>query len=194
MGMSVDEPYETGLRDFFHLKPPVPAVARMLWKSEFAVPQVKRDEPNRSLAPPIPSAGAFILSLQRHDFTAHELWLGGRSVPVVPFPKGMMSLVNLALDPTPYPCSTNDCFSLYLRRDTFDRLADGLGGNRIDDLAIRPGVATDDPVIANLGPRLLPAIERPKPIQPDRITDELSGIAIASIKQATERRHPGSDI
>jgi AraC family transcriptional regulator len=162
MGMSVDGPYETGLRDYFHLKPPTPAVARMLWKCEFAVPRVRPDEPNRSLATPIPSAGAFVLSLQRNDFTAQELWLGERSVPVVPFPKGMMSLVNLALDPTPYPGHTNDCSSLYLRRDTFDRLADDLGGNRIDDLAIRPGVATNDPVMANLGPCLLPAIERPE--------------------------------
>jgi AraC-like DNA-binding protein len=99
--------------------------------------------------------------LHRDDFTGHELSLGERSVPVVPFPKGLISLVNLALDPTPYPDSTCECFSFYLRRDTFDRLADDLGGNRIDDLAIRPGVASNDPVMANLGSCLLPAIEQP---------------------------------
>jgi hypothetical protein len=47
------------------------------------------------VASPIPSESAFILGLQRQDFAAHELSLGGRPVRVVPFPQGMMSLLNL---------------------------------------------------------------------------------------------------
>jgi AraC-like DNA-binding protein len=74
---------------------------------------------------------------------------------------GMMSLVNLALDPTPYP-SPSDCCNFYIRRDTFDRLADELGGNRIDDLAIGPGVASKDPTVINLGSCLQLSIERPE--------------------------------
>jgi AraC family transcriptional regulator len=162
--MSVDEAYAAGLLDYFHLKTPAHAVARALRKSKFAVTHVRSDEPNRSPATLIPTENAFILELHRKDFIAHELSLGGRSVPVVPFPKGIMSLVNLVLDPTPYPGSPFDCCSFYLRRDSFDRLADDLGGNRIDNLAIKPGVAVNDPVVANLGPCLLPAIERPEQV------------------------------
>src|SRR3982074_1058481 len=101
--MSVGEPCATVLRDCFHLKPPALAITRALRESRFAVVDVRSDESDRSVASPMPGEGAFILSLQRKDFTTHELWLGGPPVRVVPFPQGMMSLLNLALDPTPYP-------------------------------------------------------------------------------------------
>jgi AraC-like DNA-binding protein len=162
MGMSFHEHFTAGLHGYFHLKPPAPAVAWTFRKSKVAAGNVRSDRPDRSLGTPTPSGDAFILSLHRDDFTARDLSLGGRSVPVVPFPKGLMSLVNLALDATPYPDSTYECSSFYLDRGTFDRLADDLGGNRIDDLAIKPGVAANDPVLANLGSCLLPAIERPE--------------------------------
>jgi AraC family transcriptional regulator len=162
--MRADEPYGAALGDYFRLKIPVPAVARTLRKSRFAVAHISSDEPDRSLATPIPNGDAFVLSLQRKDTIANDLELGGHSVPVVPFPKGMMSLLDLALDPTPYAGGTLDCCNLYLRRDTFDRLADNLGANRIDDLAIKPGVAINDPIVASLGPCLRPAIEQPEQV------------------------------
>jgi AraC-like DNA-binding protein len=71
-----------------------------------------------------------------------------------------MSLINLALDPTSYRDNTFDHANFFLRRETFDRLADDLGANRIDDLAIWPGVATKDPVVNNLGSCLRLAIKR----------------------------------
>jgi AraC family transcriptional regulator len=160
--MRLDEPYDTPLRDYFRLTSPALAVRRTLRKSKFVIPDGELEASNWGCKTPMPSESAFILSLQRNDCTSHALWLGGRSVLVVPFPFGMVSLVNLALDPTPYPGSTQEGLSFYLRRDTFDRLADDLGGNRIDDLAIRPGVAINDSVIANLGLCLLPTIERPE--------------------------------
>jgi AraC-like DNA-binding protein len=160
--MSFYQGYEAGFHSYFHLRPPAPAVAWTLRKSNFLAPDVRSDTPDRRLATPPRGGNAFILGLRRDDFTADKVLLGGRSIPVVPFPKGLMSLVNLALDPTPYPDNTSECFSFYLRRDTFDRLADNLGGNRIDDLSIKPGVAANDPVIANLRSCLLPAMERPE--------------------------------
>jgi AraC-like DNA-binding protein len=71
----------------------------------------------------------------------------------------MLALVNLALDPAPYRDSALECFSFYLRREPFDRLADGLAGNRIDDLAIKTGVASNDLVVRNLGSCLRLATE-----------------------------------
>jgi AraC family transcriptional regulator len=164
MLMSVREPCGAALRDCFHLKPPALAITRALRESSFAVVDVRSDEPDRSVASPVPGESAFILSLQRKDFTAHELWLGGRPVRVVPFPQGMLSLLNLALDPTPYPDGSFDFCSVYFRRDTFDRLADDLGQIRIDELDIRPGVAVNDRVVTNLGPCLRSSIERPEQI------------------------------
>ena len=164
VGMSVVEAYDPGLHDYFCLRTPAPAVARTLRKSEIAVGQSRLGQPDRSVTAPIPSTGAFILNLQRKDFAAHDLRFGARSIPVVPFPQGLISLVNLALDPTPYLDSTSDYLSFYLRRETFDRLADDLGGNRIDGLAIRPGVATNDPIVVNLSSCLLLAIEQPEQV------------------------------
>jgi AraC-like DNA-binding protein len=74
----------------------------------------------------------------------------------------MMSLVKLTLDSSPTSDGASEECSLYLQRDSFDRLADDLGVSRIDGLAIEPGVAVNDPVVANLGPCLLPAIEHPE--------------------------------
>ena len=157
--MSVDAQPEVGSRDYFRLRTPASAAALTLRESDVAPAHSKPEVLGRRSAIAIPQRDAYILNIQRQDFDDHELSLRGRSVPVVPFPKGMLALVNLALDPTPYRDSTLDCFSFYLRRETFDRLADELGGNRIDDLAIKPGVATDDPVIRNLGSCLRLATE-----------------------------------
>jgi hypothetical protein len=117
--MRVHEPCGAPLCDCFHLKPPVLAITRALRESRSAVVDVTSDKHDRGVASPIPSESAFILSLQPKDLMAHELRLGGRSVRVVPFPQGMMSLLNLALDPTPYSDGTFDCCSVYFRRDTF---------------------------------------------------------------------------
>jgi AraC family transcriptional regulator len=162
--MSVREPCGAALRDCFHLKPPALAITRALRESRFVVDDVRSEAPDRGVASPIPGESAFLLGLQRNDLAAHELWLGGRPVRVVPFPQGMMSLLNLALDPTPYPDGAFDFCSVYFRRDTFDRLADDLGEVRIDELDIRPGVAVNDRVVTNLGPCLRSTIEKPEQI------------------------------
>ena len=47
IGMRVDEPYGAALRDYFCLKIPVPAVARTLRKSRFALAHISSDEPDR---------------------------------------------------------------------------------------------------------------------------------------------------
>jgi AraC family transcriptional regulator len=162
--MTPGEPYRTGirgLRDYFHLKSPASAAVRALRGCKSSTGSVRADEPHRSLPTLTLSGNAFILGLQGSDSAEHNLRLGEQPVPVVPFPKGMMILIKLSLDPSPTWGSASDECSFYLQRDSFDRLADHLGVSRIDGLAIKPGVAVDDPVIANLGPCLLPAIEHP---------------------------------
>jgi AraC family transcriptional regulator len=148
------------LRDYFHLRAPALAAVRALRTSKFAVTGGR-------------SGNAYILSLRRKEFTAHEIRFAERTVPVIPFPAGMTSLVNIALDPTEYSDTAIDGCSFYLRRESFDRLADDLGGNRIDNLAINLGIAINDPVVVNLGPCLLSAIERPQLVNP-RFVDHVA--------------------
>jgi AraC family transcriptional regulator len=142
-----------GVGDLIRLKVPVRAAIETLRKSRF---ELQSDESPRRRFPP---DMALALGLQRQDFPSGGLRVGGHPIRVVPFPVGAMSLVNLARDPTPYRQSKFDCLNFFLRRDTFDQLADDHGAARIADLRITPGIASDDPIVAHLGSCLLPAIE-----------------------------------
>jgi AraC family transcriptional regulator len=155
------------VEDFICLKSPAAAVVRTLQKNQFAVTSLDSDDAlDKRVAPSRSRDIALALCLQRQDFSGAELNLGGRSIPVVPFPSGAMSLVNLALDRTVYRKSNPSFINFYLRRDTFDRLADDHGATRIASLAIEPGIAADDPIVANLGACLLAANERPDKFNP----------------------------
>jgi AraC family transcriptional regulator len=79
---------------------------------------------------------------------------------MAPFPHGAVSLVDLALDPTAHPEDLSDCFDFLIPRATFDQLADDHGADRIVELAVKPGVAANDPIVLHLGNCLIPAIER----------------------------------
>jgi AraC family transcriptional regulator len=142
--------------DYFLLKVPAAAVARNLWRSGRAVAVGETDDAD---VDELPAPEALVLSLQRREHAAKEIRVGARAVPVVPFPFGTMSLINLALDATGYETEPSDHVSLYLGRAVFDRLADENGASRISTLAIEPGVAADDPLVANLGACLEQALE-----------------------------------
>jgi AraC family transcriptional regulator len=142
-----------GVGDLIRLKVPVRAAIETLRKSRFELQS--EEGQRRRFAPDM----ALALGLQRQDFPSSGLRVGGRPIRVVPFPVGAMSLINLARDPTAYRQTKFESLNFFLRRDTFDQLADDHGAARIADLPITPGVASDDPIVAHLGSCLLPAIE-----------------------------------
>jgi AraC family transcriptional regulator len=145
-------------RDFFVVKTTVAAARRTMQRSEFEVSQF--GEPHLvTRSPDHPSSQqGVILALQRNVFGARELEQSG--LQIVPFPHGAVSLVDLALDPTAHPEDVSDYFSFLIPRATFDQLADDHGADRIVELAVRPGVAANDPIVLHLGNCLIPAIER----------------------------------
>ena len=154
-------------RDFFFLKTTIAAAHRMMQRTEFQVSQFR--EPNlvtRSSDHPSSSRQGAVLALQRNAFGARES--GKSGLQIVPFPHGAISLVDLALDPTAHPKDISDCFSFLIPRATFDQLADDHGADRIVELAVRPGVAANDPIVLHLGNCLKPAVERH-----DRANDQL---------------------
>src|ERR1700688_91060 len=145
-------------RDFFVLKTTVAAANRTLQRSELDVSQF--GEPHfvtRSSDHPSSQQGV-VLALQRNVFGAREQEKSG--LQIVPFPHGAVSLVDLALDPTAHPEDVSDYFSFLIPRATFDQLADDHGADRIVELAVRPGVAANDPIFLHLGNCLIPVIER----------------------------------
>jgi AraC-like DNA-binding protein len=102
----------------------------------------------------------FVLNLRRHDDSSRARLVDGRTIPVIPFPQGTMSLVDHAIDQTGDRYSSREHVTLYVRRSTFDELADNHATNRISKLDIEAGVACDDSIVANLGACLRSAIER----------------------------------
>ena len=146
-------------RDFFVLNTTVTAACRILQSSKLDVSQFR--ESDLGTCPPdypLSSRPRAILALQRDIDGACEKENIG--LQVVPFPNGAMSFVDLALDPTAYPENVSNSFSFLLPRATFDRLAERHDADRIVELAVRPGVAANDPIVLHLGNCLKPAIER----------------------------------
>jgi AraC family transcriptional regulator len=145
-------------RDFFFLKTTVAAAHRTMQRTEFQVSQFR--EPTlvtRSSDHPSSSQQGAVLALQKNVFGFREPESG---LQIVPFPHGAVCLVDLALDPTADPEDISDCFSFLIPRVTFDQLADDHGADRIVELAVKPGVAANDPIVLHLGNCLKPAIER----------------------------------
>jgi AraC family transcriptional regulator len=146
-------------RDFFVLKTTVAAAYRTLQRSKLDVSQFgELHLVMRSPDRPLSSQQGVVLALQRNAFGAREPEKSG--LQIVPFPNGVISLVDLALDPTAHPEDVSNCFSFLIPRATFDQLADDHGADRIVGLAVRPGIAAKDPIVLHLGNCLKPAIER----------------------------------
>jgi AraC family transcriptional regulator len=146
-------------RDFFVLKTTVAAANRTLQRSELDVSQFGKPHLGTRISEhSSPSQDGIILALQRNTFGVHEP--EKNRLQIVPFPHGTVSFVNLALDPTAHPEDSSDCFNFLIPRATFDQLADDHGADRIVELAVRPGIAANDPIVLHLGDCLLPAIER----------------------------------
>ncbi len=146
-------------RDFFVLKTTVAAANRTLQRSELDVSHFGKPHLGTGSSDhPSSSQDGVVLALQRNIFGTSEPERGG--LQIIPFPHGTVSLVNLALDPTADPKDMSDCFNFLIPRATFDQLADDHGADRIVELAVRAGIAANDPIVLHLGDCLIPAIER----------------------------------
>jgi AraC-like DNA-binding protein len=153
-------------RDFFVLKTTVAAAHRTLQRSELGESHLG----TRSSDYPSSSQGGFVLALQRNIFGARAPEPG---LQIIPFPYGTVSLINLALDPTAHPEDKSDCFNFLIPRATFDQLADDHGADRIVELAVRPGVAANDPIALHLRNCLIPAIDRHDGVN-DQFVDQVT--------------------
>src|SRR3984893_2634356 len=146
-------------RDFFVLKTTVAAAHRTLQRSQLDVSRL--GEPHRGgcfADHSLSSQRGFVLALQRNNFGARQP--DKSNLQIVHFPHGAVSLVNLALDQMAYPDDMCECFTFLIPRATFDQLANDHGADRIVELAVKPGIAANDPIVLHLGDCLIPAIEK----------------------------------
>jgi AraC-like DNA-binding protein len=148
-----------GNRDFFVLKSTVTAAYSALERSGIDLSQFGGTRLGKRCSDhPTSSPSGVILALQRNIFGTREPKRNG--LQIVPFPHGAASLVKLAIDPAAHAENVADRFNFLIPRATFDQLADDHGADRIVELAVKPGVAANDPIVLHLGNCLMPAVER----------------------------------
>src|SRR5262249_10493987 len=136
-------------------------VARTLRKTQIAVTQLKGDVPNHELSTSIPAEDAFLVALQVRDFPIHQYWEAGKQAPVTALKGSDTTLYNLKRDPIFLMNNPFHSIHFYLPRAAFNAIADDANVPRIGDLAYRPGVGVDDPIMRGLALSLLPAFEHP---------------------------------
>jgi AraC-like DNA-binding protein len=150
-----------GLGDHFQLGDAPALISRALRKTELAVTQLKRDEPNLGMTTPIPTEDAYLVALQVREVPDHELWMDDRWISSDPFPACTTTIYDLRRNPLACVRSPFHSLHFYLPLRALNVIAEERGSMAIDDLSYRPGTGIDDPVVKHLGLALLPAFDNP---------------------------------
>jgi len=160
--MAKTRAYGSGLGNHFRLGDAPALVSRALRKTELAVTQLKRDEPDLGMTTPIPKEDAYLIALQVREVPDHELWVDERAVGVEPIPACTTTIYDLRRNPIAFVRSPFHSLHFYLPRRAINLAREEEGEKPIDELAYRPGVAMTDTVIRMLGLALMPAFELPE--------------------------------
>jgi AraC family transcriptional regulator len=108
---------------------------------------------------PIPVQPALIVCVLLQPLV-HELWLGGKPVPVGPLPVATISVVDLEQEPTAFYGGVLESLQIYFPRDSLSAMANDSSAPMIRDLIVPNG--TVDPVAYQLSLMMQVAITRPK--------------------------------
>jgi AraC family transcriptional regulator len=107
---------------------------------------------------PIPPEDTFIAALYLSEVPYNELWKRGRPYLKQGYAANALRIVNLESEYSSYVACPHRALSFYIPRAAFEALTED-GGRTPPTLSCPPGVV--DPVIADLGRALVPALERP---------------------------------
>lgn len=88
----------------------------------------------------------------------YRLWLGGVTVPTGPIPAFRVNVIDLAAEPVMWAAAGIDFVHFHVRYDAIDETASELGYERLGPL--RPVVARDDIVLAQIAKNVLPFLGR----------------------------------
>lgn len=140
-----------------------PALVRTLRKNaQFAATRLIETNHHHGMTTPIPVENSYAINLHFIDFIHGQLWLDGRATPTDVLKKGHIDFYDLRQDVRYYFESPFDCVQFYLTQSVLDHLADENGLSRIGGFKVPIGTSIADPIMANLGAALLPALERPE--------------------------------
>jgi hypothetical protein len=118
----------------------------------------------------------------------YRLWVDGAMIPTGPIPAFRSNVIDLAAEPATWGAAGIDYVHFHVRYDAIDETAAELGYERVG--AVRPVVAKDDIVLAQIAKNVLPFLGRAS--EADALTlDRLELILGAHLVQrygATKRR------
>jgi AraC family transcriptional regulator len=88
----------------------------------------------------------------------YRLWVDGATVPTGPIPAFRSNVIDLAAEPATWGAAGIDYVHFHVRYDAIDETAAELGYERVG--AVRPVVARDDIVLAQIAKNVLPFLGR----------------------------------
>ena len=89
---------------------------------------------------------------------SYRLWVDGATVPTGPIPAFRSNVIDLAAEPATWGAAGIDHVHFHVRYDAIDETAADLGYERVG--AVRPVVAKDDIVLAQIAKNVLPFLAR----------------------------------
>jgi AraC family transcriptional regulator len=131
--------------------------------------------------PAIAAEDSYVIMLHLAAYRHHAFWeRHGQPIIAPSYPKDSITIVNLMDNLSANVGSPLDALSFYIPRATLDRFTAEADCARVGDLACAP--ASIDPVLANLGAALLPALENAAAINAlfvDRVSLALQAHVVA---------------
>ena len=159
-GMSPGGTFGSVVTRHFGLKDAPTLVARPVRESQLGVSRLSCGADQSGSRDAIPPEDSFVMILQLADYKHHELWRRPeRPIRAPSYPKDSISIVNLIDGLSARIGSSLEALSFYIPRPTLDAFTEAMLCPRIDALSCVPAII--DPVVANLGAALLPALENP---------------------------------
>jgi AraC family transcriptional regulator len=145
-----------------HFRPqPPPLAAETLPEAPVAVRRLRCDPPDDGMTTPMPRQDAFLVGLHLREELSLEMWIGGRPLPTVKFPKTVIGMVHLGLASAADRRCSFDTLLFYLPRVPLDQTGDDEGDQRRDSLPCPPPMSIHDDVVSRLASLLVPALKRP---------------------------------
>ena len=146
-------------------------VARPARQARLGISRLACDALTRQHGSTMAAEDSFVVVLHLADYREAALWSQrGRPLLAASHPTNSITIVNLMDDVAANVAGPLDVLSFYIPRATLDGFTDEAECRRVVELVCRP--AQIDPVLANLGAALLPALAHPEATNPlvvDRI-------------------------
>jgi AraC family transcriptional regulator len=153
-------------------------VASSLQHADFAVTEIRVDQPNGQLSDAIPPQDAYMICLVLRDLPDNSYWEEGREYARYFLSAGDTAISDLRRMPLGLIDKPIHSLLMYLPRATLRALTDEARQSPADNLRFEPGAGFRDETVRRLGLSLLPALRTPERV--NRLFTDHVALALAS--------------